>query len=163
MLPCSSLSPGSCANSCSLSQWCHPTIPSTVAPSLAALSLSQYQGFFPMSLPFLSDGQNIGASASASVLPIIQGQFLLDWLVWFSYCPRDSQESSSATTIQKHQFFSAQSSLNPTLTSVPDMSFNFMAAVTAHSDFGDQEKQICCCFHFSPSICHKTMDQMPWS
>ena len=38
------------------------------------------------------------------------------------------------------------------------VSFNFMAVVTARSDFGGQEKQICCCFHFSPSICHETME-----
>ena len=168
-LPCSLLSPGGCANSCSLSQWCHPTIPSTVAPSLAALSLSQHQGFFPMCLPFSSDGQNIGTSASGSVLSITQGRFHLDWLFWFPYCPRDSLESSTASTIQKHQFFSAQPSFYPTLTSVykywknhlaltrwtfvgkvmstqsffskEQVPFNFMAVFTALSDFGDQKKK----------------------
>ena len=42
-------------------------------------------------------------------------------------------------------------------------SFNFMAAVTIHSDFGAQENKICHCFHFPPSICHEVMVQMPWS
>ena len=36
-------------------------------------------------------------------------------------------------------------------------SFNFMAAITVHSDFGAQENKICHCFHFSPSICHEVM------
>ena len=37
-------------------------------------------------------------------------------------------------------------------------SFNFMAAVTVHSDFGAQENKVCHCFHFSPSICHEVME-----
>ena len=45
-LPCPSLSPRVCSNSCPLSQWCHPTISSSVIPSPFALSLSQHQGFF---------------------------------------------------------------------------------------------------------------------
>ena len=44
-LPCPSLSPRACSNSCLLSWWCHPTISSSVAPS-PALSLSQHQGRF---------------------------------------------------------------------------------------------------------------------
>ena len=35
--------------------------------------------------------------------------------------------------------------------------FNFMASVTIHSDFGDQEKKLCHYFHFSPSVCHEVM------
>ena len=34
-----------------------------------------------------------------------------------------------------------------------------MAAVTIHSDFGAQQKKVCHCFHFSPSICHEVMGQ----
>ena len=45
-LPCPSLSPGACSNSCSLSWWCHPTISSSVIPFSSALNLSQYQGLF---------------------------------------------------------------------------------------------------------------------
>ena len=97
-------------------QLSHPLLPLLLLPSV----VPSIRDFFPMSLPFSSDGQNIGASASASVLPIIQGRFPLDWRVWFPYCPRDSRESSSASTTQKHQFFSAQHSLNPTLTFVHD-------------------------------------------
>ena len=45
-LPCPSLSLGVCSNSCPLSWWCHPTISSSVFPSLPAYNLSQHQGFF---------------------------------------------------------------------------------------------------------------------
>ena len=45
-LPCSSPSPDACSNSCPLSQWCHPTISSSVAPSPPAFGLSQHQGLF---------------------------------------------------------------------------------------------------------------------
>ena len=43
------------------------------------------------------------------------------------------------------------------------MSFNFVAAVTIHSEFGSQENKIRHCLHFTPSICLEVMDQMPWS
>ena len=44
--PCPSVSHGVCSNSCPLSQWCHPTIPSSVAPSPPALNLSQDKDLF---------------------------------------------------------------------------------------------------------------------
>ena len=44
--PCPSLSPWVCSNSCPLSQWCHPTISSSVTPSPLALNLFQHQGLF---------------------------------------------------------------------------------------------------------------------
>ena len=44
-LPCLSLSPGVCSNLCPLSQWCHPTISSSVASSPLALNLPQHQVF----------------------------------------------------------------------------------------------------------------------
>ena len=65
-------------NSCPLNQWCHQTISSSVTPSSPALNLPQHQGLLPVSQPFPSGGQSIGASASASVLPMnIQGWFSL--------------------------------------------------------------------------------------
>ena len=83
--PCPSPSPGAYLNSCPLSQWCHPTVSSSVVPFSSRLSLSQHQGFFPMSQLFTSGGQNTGASASASVLPMnIQGWFPLGWTGWIS-------------------------------------------------------------------------------
>ena len=77
-LPCPSLSPGACSNSYPLSQWCHPTISSSVAPFSSCPQSFPLLGSFPMSRLFTSGGQRIGAWASASVLPMnIQGWFPL--------------------------------------------------------------------------------------
>ena len=67
-LPCASLSPGACSNSCPLSWWCHPTISSSVTSFSSCLQCFPVSGSFPRSRLF-SNGQSIGASASASVLP----------------------------------------------------------------------------------------------
>ena len=72
--PCPSPTPRACSNSCPLSQWCHPTISSSVVPFSSCLQSRS----FLMSQVFPSGGQNTGASASASVLPMnIQGWFPL--------------------------------------------------------------------------------------
>ena len=84
--PCPSPTPGACLNSCPLSRWCHPTISSSVIPSPPAFHLSQDQGLFQWEF-FVSGGQSIGASASASILPMnIQGpiSFRMDWLDLFA-------------------------------------------------------------------------------
>ena len=69
-IPCSSLSPRVCLNSCPLSQWCYQTISSSVAPLSSCLQSFPASGSFPMSQFFASGGQSIGALASASVLPM---------------------------------------------------------------------------------------------
>ena len=75
-IPVPSPSPGVCSNSCPLNQWCHPTLSSTVAPFPSCLLSFPASVSFPINHFFASDGQRIGASASASVLPInIQGWF----------------------------------------------------------------------------------------
>ena len=116
-LPCPSPPPEACSNSCPLSQWCHPTTSSSVVPFSSCLPSFPASGSFPMSQFFISGGQSIGASASASVLPMnIQDWFLLDCLVWSPYSPSDSQVFSS-TTVWKHQvnilnkFYSAPGSM----------------------------------------------------
>ena len=92
-LPYPILSPGVCSNSCPLSQWCHPTISSSVTPFSSCPQSSPASGSFPMSHLFASGAQIIGASASASILSMsIQG-----WLVWFPCSPKDSQESQFKT------------------------------------------------------------------
>ena len=76
--PCPSLSPRACSNSCPSSWWCHPTISSSVVPFSSCLQSFPASGSFLMSQLFASDGQSIGASASASVLPMnIQDWFPL--------------------------------------------------------------------------------------
>ena len=72
-LPCPSLSPWVCSNSCPLSQWCHPTTSSSVVPFPSSLQFFPASESFPSQL-FTSGGQNIRASTLASVLPMdIQG------------------------------------------------------------------------------------------
>ena len=107
--PCPSPSPRACSNSCPLSRWYHPTISSSVIPFSSWLQSFPASGSFPMSQLFSSGGQSIGASASASVLPMnIQGWFPWDWLVWSPCSPRDSLRVFSNTMVQKNQFFGAQ-------------------------------------------------------
>ena len=69
-LPGPSLSPGVSSNSCPLSQWCHPTITSSVVPFSSRLQSFPATGSFQMSQFFSSGGQSIGVSASTSVLPM---------------------------------------------------------------------------------------------
>ena len=77
-LLCPSPTHGACSNSCPSSQWCHPTISSSVIPISSWLQCFPAPGSFPMSQFFASCGQSIGVSASASVLPInIQDWFPL--------------------------------------------------------------------------------------
>ena len=74
-----------------------------------------------MSQFFASGGQSIGVSASASVLPInIQDWFPLDWLVWSTCCPRDSQEYSPAPQFKSIRFSVLSLLYSPTLTSICD-------------------------------------------
>ena len=75
-LPCLSQSPGACSNSRPLSQFCHPTISSSVVPFFSCLQSFSASGSFLMSLLFVSGGQNIGISASVSVLLLN----IEDWL-----------------------------------------------------------------------------------
>ena len=75
-LPCPSLSPSTCSNSCPLSWWCHPTVSSSVIPLSSSLQSFPTSGSFPMSQLFPSGGQSIGVSASVLLINI-QGWFLL--------------------------------------------------------------------------------------
>ena len=99
-------------NSCPLSQWCHPTISSSVVPFSSHLQYFLAAGSFKMSQLFTSGGESIGVSASASVLPMnIQDWSPLAWTGWISLQSKGLSRVFSSTTVQKHQFFSAQLSL----------------------------------------------------
>ena len=112
MPPCPSPTPGVNSNSCPLSQWCHPTISSSVIPFSSCLQSFPASGSFPMSQFFASGGQSIGASASASVLPMnIQDWFPLGLTGLISLLFKGLSRVFSSTTVQKHQFFGAQTSL----------------------------------------------------
>ena len=97
-----------CSSSCSLSQWCHPTISSSVSPFSSCPQSFSTSGSFPKSQLFPSSGQSIGASASASVLPMsIQGWFPLGLTGLISWLSKGHSRVISSTTIQRHQFFGA--------------------------------------------------------
>ena len=111
-LPCPSPTPGAYSNSCSLSQRCHPTISTSVIPFSSHLQSFPASGSFQTSQIFASSGQSIGISASASVLPMnIQDWLPLGWTSWISLQSKGLSRVFSNTTVQKHQFFSAQLSL----------------------------------------------------
>ena len=87
---CQSPTPGPCSNSCPSSQWCHPTILSSVVPFSSCLQSFPASGSFLMSRVFASGGQSIGASASASAssLPMnIQDWFPLELTGLISFLP----------------------------------------------------------------------------
>ena len=108
-LLCPPLCPGVCSNACPLSRWCHPTISSSVISCLQCFPAS---GSFSVGQFFISGGQSIGASASASVLALnIQGRFSLGLTGLISLLSKGLSRVFSSTTVQKHQFSGAQPSL----------------------------------------------------
>ena len=92
-LICPSPTARACSNSCPSSQWCHPTISSSVI-LFSCFQPFPASGSFPASQFFASGGQSIGFSASASALSMNIQWFPLDGLVVYPCSPRDSQESS---------------------------------------------------------------------
>ena len=119
-IPCPSPTPRACSKSGPSSQWCHPTISSSVVPFSSHLQSFPASGSFPKS-QFASGGQSIGASASASVLPMnTQDWSPLGWTCWISLQYKGLSRIFSST-----QFKSINSSIlnfvyNPTLTSIHD-------------------------------------------
>ena len=107
--PCPSPTPRVYPNSCPLSWWCHPTISSSVIPFSSRLQSFPASGFFQMNQLVSSGGQSIGVSASASFLPVnTQGWSPSEWTGWISLRSKGLSGVFSNTTVQKHQFFSAQ-------------------------------------------------------
>ena len=107
--PCPSPSPRACSNSCPTSWWYHQTILSSVIPFSSCIQSFPVSRSFQMSQLFASGGQNIGASALASVLPMyIQLWSPLGWTVLISLQSKGLSKVFSDTTVPKHQFFGAQ-------------------------------------------------------
>ena len=110
--PCLSPTPGVHSNSCPRSQWCHPTISSSVVSFSFRPQSFPASGSFQMSQSFTSGSQSIGVSASASVLPMnTQDWPPLGWTGWISLQSKGLSRVFSNTTGQKHQFFGAPLSL----------------------------------------------------
>ena len=110
--PCPSPTPRVCSDSCPSSQWCHPIISSSLIPFSSHLQSFPASGSFQMSQFFVSGGQNIGVSASTSVLSMnTQDLSPFRWTRWISLKSKGLSRVFSNTTVQKHQFFSTQLSL----------------------------------------------------
>ena len=112
--PCSSPSPGACSNSCPLSRWCHPAISSSVVPFSSCFQSFPESGSFLISWLFESGGQSIGASPSASVLPLkIQDCFPSGLTSLISLKSKGlssllQHHSSKASILQHSAFFKVQ-------------------------------------------------------
>ena len=106
--PCPSPTPGVHPNSCPLSRWCHPAISSSFVPFSSCPQSLPASGSIQMSQLFTWDGQSIGVSASASVLPMnTQDWSHLERTGWIPLQSKGLSRVFSNTTVQKHQFFSA--------------------------------------------------------
>ena len=108
--PCPSPTPGVHSDSRPSSQWCHPAMSSSVVPFSSCPQSFPASGSFQMNQLFASGGQSIRVSASPSVLPMnTQDWSPLGWTAWISL--QSKGLSRVFSTVQKHQFFSAQLSL----------------------------------------------------
>ena len=107
--PCPSPTPGVHSDSCPSSQWCHSAISSSVIPFSSCRQSLPASESFPMSQLFTWGGQSTGVSALASFLPKkSQGLSPSEWTGWMSLQSKGLSRVFSNTTVQKHQFFSAQ-------------------------------------------------------
>ena len=121
-LPRPSPAPGACSNSCPSSQSCHPTSSASDIPFSCCLQSFPASGSFPMSQFFTSGSQSIGPSASASILPMNNQDWLplgLTVLISLQF-PRDSQESSPAPQFKGSSSSTHSLLYGPTLTSIHD-------------------------------------------
>ena len=110
--PCPSPAPRVYPNACPSSQWCHLAISSSVVPFPSCPQSLPASESFPMSQLFAWGGQSARVSASASVLPKkSQGWSPSVWTGWISLQSKELSRVFSNTTVQKHQFFGAQLSL----------------------------------------------------
>ena len=119
-LPCASPIPGVCSDSCPLSLWCHPTISSSVIPFSSYLQSFPVSGSFPMSELFASGCQNIGASASASVLPMNIQDYTLGLTGLIYLLSKDFQESYPTSQFKSIDSLMISFLYGPTLTSIHD-------------------------------------------
>ena len=125
-LPCPSLSPRDFSNWCTLSQWCYPTISSSVSPFSTCPHSSPTSGSFPVSQLFISGGQRIRALVLASVFTMsIQDWFYLGLTDLVSCCSKDSQESSPAWQSLSNNFLVLSLLYSPIFTSVHDYWKNY--------------------------------------
>ena len=142
--------PRACSNSCSLSQWHHPTISSFVIPFSSCLQSFPASESFPMSWLFESHGQSTGISALASLLPKnTQGWSPSEWTGWISLQSKGLSRVFSNTTVQKHQFFGTQLSSHTMMQISHNYICNFFKQTFHSSEINNREKNILACFILS--------------
>ena len=106
---CPSSTTGVHSNSCPSSWWCHPAISSSIISFSSCPQSHPALQSFPMSQLFPWGGQSTGVSALASFLPKnTQDWSSSEWTAWISLQFKGLSRVFSNTTVQKHQFFSAQ-------------------------------------------------------
>ena len=109
--PCPSPTPGVHSDSCPLSQWCHPAISSSVVHFSSCPQSLPASESLPKSQFFAWGGQSTEVSVLASFFPKkSQGCSPSEWTGWISLQSKGPSRVFSNTTVQKHQFFSAQHS-----------------------------------------------------
>ena len=170
-LPYPSPTPGACSNSCPSSQWCHPTISSSIIPFSSCPQSLRASGSFPMSQFFASGGQSIGVSASASVLPMNnQDWFSLGWTSWISLQFKGLSRVFSNTTVQKPQFFGAQLLHSPTLASITLLMINIQFTKDLMLPWWLSDKESSCQWRrhkFNPwvrkTFCRRKWQHTPYS
>ena len=120
-LPCPSPTPGVYSDSCPSSQWCHPAISSSVVPFSSCPQSLPASESLPMSQRFAWGGQSIGASASASVLPMNTQDWSLGWAGWIFLQSKELksllQHHSSKASIFRHSAFFIVQLSHPYVTS----------------------------------------------
>ena len=117
--PCPSPTCRACLNSHPSSQWCYPTISSSVTPSPPALNVSQHQGHFQWA-GSSHQGAKVLELQLQSFQWIFRVDFLQDWLVWSPCSPRDSQESSPIPQFKSINSTALTFLHDPTLTFIHD-------------------------------------------
>ena len=110
-LPCTLPTPGASSISCPLSQWCHPTVSSSVIPFSSCLQSFLASGAFPVSQFFASGGEVLTFwSFSFSISPSNEYSGLISFRIdgFISLQPKGLSRVFSNTTVQNYQFFSTQ-------------------------------------------------------
>ena len=115
-LPCPLPTPGVYSNSCSLSQWCHPTISSSVIPFSSCLQSFQTSGSFQMSQFLHQVAKVLECQPSKDYSGLIS--FRIDWFVPCS--PRDPQESPQTPQFKSINYSVLRFLYSPILTSIHD-------------------------------------------
>ena len=138
-LPCLSSTPGACSNSCPLSQWCHPTISSSVIPFPSYLQSFPAPGSFPMSQFFASGGQSFSFSISPSSEYSRLISFRIDWFDLLAV------QGTLKSLLQHHS--SKASVLRCSAFSVDQLSHPYMTtgktiALTIYTDISQQGKPL---------------------